>query len=99
MYLNHSFCQWYDLYDFYPCNEYPLIPHFHIVKLGYAGVYLFFLHVSWRFERVPTINVLSKSKKNNKKFLLKIFNFYNFNNLCLSHVFVPIILYKQFYGY
>ena len=26
-----------------PCNEYPLIPHFHIVKLGYAGVYLFFL--------------------------------------------------------
>ena len=27
----------------YPCIEYPLKPHFYIVKLGYAGVYLFFL--------------------------------------------------------
>ena len=27
----------------YPCNIYPLIPHFHIAKLGYARVYLFFL--------------------------------------------------------
>ena len=26
-----------------PCNEYPLKPHFYIVKLGHAGVYLFFL--------------------------------------------------------
>ena len=26
-----------------PCNVYPLKPHFYIVKLGYAGVYLFFL--------------------------------------------------------
>ena len=26
-----------------PCNEYPLKPHFYIVKMGYAGVYLFFL--------------------------------------------------------
>ena len=26
-----------------PCNEYPIKPHFYIVKLGYAGVYLFFL--------------------------------------------------------
>ena len=24
-----------------PCNEYPLKPHFYIVKLGYAGAYLF----------------------------------------------------------
>ena len=27
----------------YPCNEYPLKPHLYIVKLGYAGVYLFSL--------------------------------------------------------
>ena len=27
----------------FPCNEYPLKSHFYIVKLGYAGVYLFFL--------------------------------------------------------
>ena len=26
-----------------PCNVYPLEPHFYIGKLGYAGVYLFFL--------------------------------------------------------
>ena len=26
-----------------PCYMYPLIPHFYIVKLGNAGVYLFFL--------------------------------------------------------
>ena len=25
------------------CNDYPLIPHFYIAKLGYAGVYLFYL--------------------------------------------------------
>ena len=26
-----------------PCNEYPFKPHFYIAKLGYEGVYLFFL--------------------------------------------------------
>ena len=26
-----------------PCNVYPPEPHFYIVKVGYAGVYLFFL--------------------------------------------------------
>ena len=26
-----------------PCNIYPLKPHFYTVKLGFAGVYLFFL--------------------------------------------------------
>ena len=26
-----------------PCNEYPLTPHFYIVKLGFTGVYLIFL--------------------------------------------------------
>ena len=25
-----------------PCDVYPLIPHFYITKLGFAGVYLFF---------------------------------------------------------
>ena len=27
----------------YLCNVYPLIPHFYVVKLGYAGEYLFSL--------------------------------------------------------
>ena len=26
-----------------PCNEHPLTPHFYIVKLGFTGVYFFFL--------------------------------------------------------
>ena len=26
-----------------PCNEYPLTPHCYIVKLGFTGVYIFFL--------------------------------------------------------
>ena len=26
-----------------PCNVYPLEPHFYMEKLGFAGVYLFFL--------------------------------------------------------
>ena len=26
-----------------PCNKYPPEPHLYIVKLGFAGVYLFFL--------------------------------------------------------
>ena len=46
-----------------PCNEYPLIPHFYIEKLGYARVYLFFLF-------------LSKNKKNIKIFPTK-FSIYN----------------------
>ena len=33
----------YDIMKTCPCNEYPLIPHYYIAKLGYAGVYLFFL--------------------------------------------------------
>ena len=27
----------------YPCNLYPLTPHFYIVKLGFTGVYNIFL--------------------------------------------------------
>ena len=26
-----------------PCDLYPLTPHFYIVKLGFTGVYIFFL--------------------------------------------------------
>ena len=47
-----------------------------------------------RFQRVPTIYVLSKNKKNMKNFLLKSFNFYNFRKICTlhGHVFVMHIL-------
>ena len=62
-----------------PCNIYPLKPHFYIVKLGFAGVYLFFLFFLQNIDcgyslepprRVPTIYVLSKNKKNIKIFLM-----------------------------
>ena len=33
----------YDIRKTCPCNEYPLKPHVYTVKLGYAGVDLFFL--------------------------------------------------------
>ena len=26
-----------------PCDLYPLVPHFYIVKLGFTGVYIIFL--------------------------------------------------------
>ena len=34
-----------------PCNEYPLTPHFYIVKLGFAGVYIFFLFLLYNIDR------------------------------------------------
>ena len=68
-----------------PCNVYPLIPHFYIVKLGYAGVYLFFLFLLQNIDcgyslepprRGGSIYVLSKNKKNIKIFPVKFFIFY-----------------------
>ena len=34
-----------------PCNEYPLTPHFYIVKLGFTGVYIFFLFLLYNIDR------------------------------------------------
>ena len=67
----------------------PLKPHFYIVKLGFIGVYIIFLisaqqHRLWvlvrtasvrRFERVPTIYVLSRNMKNIRIFIWK-FSFF-----------------------
>ena len=72
-----------------PCNVYLLTPHFYIVKLGFTkGIHYFLIfalkHILWilvrtvslrRFLRVPTINVLSKNKKNITFFHLKILIF------------------------
>ena len=57
-----------------PCNIYPLKPHFYIVKLGYEGVYLFFLFLLQNIDLFKTY-VLSKNKKNIKNFLIKFFPF------------------------
>ena len=79
--------------------------HFYIVKLGrFTGVYLFFLFLLQNIDcgyslepprrggsnEYPQSIFWSKNKKNNKNFLLKIFNFYHLKNLCIlhGHVFV-----------
>ena len=57
----------------FPCNIYPLIPHFYIAKLGYAEIYIFFLillqNIDCGYSLEPTINVLSNN-------IIKFFNFY-----------------------
>ena len=71
-----------------PCNVYPLEPHFYIAKLGYAGVYLFFLFLLQNIDcgyslepprgssnEYPQSMFWSKNKKNIKNFQQKIFNF------------------------
>ena len=57
-----------------PCNVYPLEPQFYIAKLGFEGVYLFFLfllrNIDSGYSLEPprlTIYVLSKNKKERKK--------------------------------
>ena len=52
-----------------PCNVHPLTPHFYIVKLGFTKVFILFLFCSkHRFQRVPTIYVLTKNKKKSTVF-------------------------------
>ena len=59
-----------------------LNPHFYIVKLGFAGVYLIFLffiqniHCGYSLEHVPTMYVLRKNAKNINFFAGEIFSFY-----------------------
>ena len=44
-----------------PCNEYPLKPHVYIAKLGYAGVYLFFLFLLQNIDCRGGSNVYPQS--------------------------------------
>ena len=71
----------------------PLKPHFYIVKLGFTGVYIIFLisaPSSRRFQRVPTIYVLSRKYKISDFFKLKISYFLviKFSVYFNRHVFV-----------
>ena len=76
-----------------PCNEHPLTPHFYIAKLGFTVVYNFFLFLlqiidygySLEPPHCPTINVLSKNKKNILIFYQKIIIFTVFKNCCILH--------------
>ena len=73
-----------------PCYVNPIEPHFYIAKLGYAGVYLFFLFLLQNIacgyslepprrggSNVTTIYVLSKNMKNIEQILLTFFICYN----------------------
>ena len=74
-------------------SVYPLEPHLYIAKLGFAGVYLFFLFLLQNIDcgysleppRRGLLYDLSKNKKNIEDFLLNFFNFYNLKNLCILH--------------
>ena len=44
----------------FPCNVYPLTPHVYLAKMGYAGVYIFFLifapkHRLWVLVRTASV--------------------------------------------
>ena len=76
----------------------PLKPHFYVAKLGYAGVYIFFLFLLQNIDcgyslelprqggsNVYPQSVLSKNKKNIQIFQLKFLKFKSSKNLCLLH--------------
>ena len=71
----------------------PVKLHFYAVKPEFTGVYLFLSlliqNIDCGYSLVSTINVLSKNVKDINFFLLKIFIFHNFKNLCIlyGHVF------------
>ena len=43
-----------------PCNVYPLEPHFYTAKLGYAGVYIFFVFL---FQNIVCGNTLETPRR------------------------------------
>ena len=47
-----------------PCNVYPPEPHFYIAKLGYAGVYLFFLIFAPKHKLSVLVRTASKFRCN-----------------------------------
>ena len=66
----------------YPCHKYPLKPHFYIEKLGFAGVYLFFLFL---LQSIDCEYSLEPPRRAKIRKISKIFIFYNFKKLCIMH--------------
>ena len=65
----------------YPCNEYPLRPHFHIGKLGFAGVCIVFLLLNQNIDcGCPEQNI-----KNIKFFSNEIFIFTSEKIICILY--------------
>ena len=66
-----------------PCDLYPLTPHFYIVKLGFTGVYIFFLifalkHRLWVLVRTASLRVLTCT--HNQCFEQKLVKHHNFSS-------------------
>ena len=82
-----------------PCNIYPLEPHFYKGKLGYAGVYLFFLFLLQNIDcgyslepprrggsnMYPQSMFWAKIRKNIKIFPMKSLIFTDEKNFCILH--------------
>ena len=56
-----TYTEWFYIRKTCPCNVYPLKPHFYIVKLGFVGVYLFFLFLLQNIDRRGGSNVYPQS--------------------------------------
>ena len=72
------------------CDKYPFEPYFYIEKLGYTGVYLFFLFLT----STHRLCFGAKIRKNGIHFLLKIFIVLQ-SNLCILHVHVFVMINKN----
>ena len=95
-----------------PCNVYPLNPTFYIAKLGYAGVYIFFLFLLQNIDcgyslepphqggsnAYPHSIFFSKNKKNIKFFSAENFKFLNLKNLFLLHGQVFVMQYSTLHN-
>ena len=89
----------------------PLEPHFYIVKLGYAGVYLFFLFLLQNIDCgysleppqrggsnvYPQSMFWAKIRKISKKNSAEKFKFLKLKNLCLLHGQVFVMSWTQCY--
>ena len=90
-----------------PCYIYPLEPHFYIAKLGYAGVYLFFLFLLQNIDCgyslepprqggsnvYPQFMFSAKKTEKYQTFSTENLHFYNFTeNLCIMHGHVFVML-------
>ena len=77
-----------------PCNVYPLEPHFHIAKLRFAGVYLFFLFLLQNTDCEPPrrggSNAYPQSRSDRKqmKWLAKSSPFNLLFNPCVINRFI-----------
>ena len=47
-----------------PCNVYPLITHFYIAKLGFAGLYLFLLFLLQNSDRGYSLELPQQGDSN-----------------------------------